>query len=403
MSLEVRAAQPEEMRRFVWGDLVAFGSQPTPANIERELEMPLRPEWTLCAVEDGEIASQMGVLPFRMQWNGHTIDVGGVTAVSTLPTHRRRGYLRKLMTKALSDMRDRGQSVAILWASMAAIYQRYGYGLGFRGQRYRFDPRGLSYVEPIATPGRIRFLPIEQAAETLGEVYTRFAGPRTLMLQREPDWWQWQFRWPQDAVQLLAVYEEAGRIQGYVSYYLSQTEIDGPGPRQTVHVSQFVWTTPAAHRALIQYVAGYDLARQVEIRRVPVDDPLVFQVQEPRLYGTLLSDGLWVRLVDVEQALSQRGYDDDGRIRLGIEDELCPWNNGVWEVQANAGTGTVRRQNAEPEIRLSPRALAVLSSGCANATSLAAAGLITADDTAALPRADRLFAVSAAPLCLDGF
>ena len=49
--------------------------------------------------------------------------------VGTLPEFRRRGLLRQVMTRAIGEQRDRGQALAMLWASMGAIYQRYGYGL----------------------------------------------------------------------------------------------------------------------------------------------------------------------------------------------------------------------------------------------------------------------------------
>jgi predicted acetyltransferase len=405
MSLELRPARPEEMERFAWVDAVGFGQNPTRERLDITLNGNLKPEQTLCAVDDGEIVSQMGVLPFRMRWNGVTIDAGGVTAVSTLPTDRRRGHLRKLMTRALAEMRDRGQSVGVLWASMAAIYQRYGFGLGFRNLHYSFDPRLLSYVDEGASPGKVSFIPLDAAAGRLAAVHRRYAAPRTLMLERSAEDWRWQFYyWPPEVVNLIAVYEERGEPLGYVFYNVhddrEQTE---SGPRQLVRAWEFVWTTPEAHRGIIRFLAGYDLAKRVEIGGVALDDPLAFQVQEPRLYGQRLRDGLWVRLVDLQQALSARGYAADGHLRIGIEDDLCPWNSGVWELEAARGQASVRQVQAPPDLVLSPRALASLASGCTSASALARAGMAQAEDIEALRRADRLFATAFAPLCIDGF
>jgi len=340
-----------------------------------------------------------------MRWNGATIEAGGVTAVATLPTHRRRGYLRTMMTRALGEMRDHGQSVAVLWASMAAIYQRYGYGLGFRRQEYTFDPRLLSYVDLVPSTGQVRLIPTDEAAGALAEVYECFAAPRTLMVERTPEWWKWQFYyWPPDIGNLLAVYEEDGEAQGFVAYNVREDRWQAAsGPRQIVRAWQFVWTTPAAHAGLVRYLAGYDLAKQVEISGLGVDDPLIFQVQEPRRCGQHLSDGLWVRMVDVKRALEQRGYAADGRLRIGLQDEICPWNSGVWEVVAEDGRAAVREVQNEPELSLSPRALASLASGCATASALARAGLVQAESQAVLGGADRLFALDHAPLCIDSF
>src|SRR5690349_24101877 len=101
MAVEYRPARPDEMREFVYSDRVGFGESTADAEIERSLAIDfLKPEETLCTFEDGEMAAKMGTLPFTMRWNGRDIGCGGVTAVTTLPTHRRRGHLRQMMCRA---------------------------------------------------------------------------------------------------------------------------------------------------------------------------------------------------------------------------------------------------------------------------------------------------------------
>jgi len=176
MSVDYRPARPEEMRRLIYNDHVAFGHSTAEAEVERSLAWVaafLRPEDTLVAVEDGAIVSQMGVLPLTIRWNGRDIACGGVTAVSTLPTHRRRGYLRALMVRAFAAMRARGQPVAMLWASMAAIYQRFGYGVAFTQYIAEFDPRLLHFVDEVPVPGRMRLLSPEEVVARVRGAYER--------------------------------------------------------------------------------------------------------------------------------------------------------------------------------------------------------------------------------------
>src|SRR6266496_2918051 len=52
----------------------------------------------------------------------------GVTFVAVMPTYRRQGVLSSLMRRQLAAVRDRGEPLAILWASEAVIYGRYDYG-----------------------------------------------------------------------------------------------------------------------------------------------------------------------------------------------------------------------------------------------------------------------------------
>ena len=49
----------------------------------------------------------------------------GVTVVGVYPSHRRRGILRQMMRAQLDDVHERGEPIAALWASEAAIYGRH--------------------------------------------------------------------------------------------------------------------------------------------------------------------------------------------------------------------------------------------------------------------------------------
>src|SRR6266700_2741985 len=84
---------------------------------------------TTSAVSDGAIVGTAGAFTFRMAVPGAMLPVAGVTYVSVLPTHRRRGILRSMMLRQLTDIAERGaEPVAALWASEAPLYGRYGYG-----------------------------------------------------------------------------------------------------------------------------------------------------------------------------------------------------------------------------------------------------------------------------------
>ena len=65
------------------------------------------------------------------------------------------------------------------------------------------------------------------------------------------------------------------------------------------------------------------------------------------------------------------------------------------------GGAKVRRTDAEPQLRLTPRVLALLLAGTMPATALARGGLIQCADAAALVVADTLFRTAYTPVCLD--
>jgi predicted acetyltransferase len=405
MAIEIRPARQEEMREFAYLGSITFGESTDDARLDRSVALGARdPDQTLCAFDDGVMAARMATMPFTMHWNGRTIGCGGVTSVGTLPNYRRRGYLRTMMTQSFATMRAANQPIATLWASMAAIYQRFGYGISGLLYSAELDPRQLRFIDEIATPGRIRIVRGEEILPALSPAYNRFAPSRTMALVRSAEHWQnrqlrhWDESQPPN---LHAVYEEAGEPLGYVTYAVERERRRGPDQR--LRVDEFIASTPSAHRALVQYLLAYDLAFTIELNNLPVDDPLFHHVQEPRELKVTLRDGVLLRLVDVPVALEGRGYDEDGTLTFALNEEMCPWNTGAWTLTVEGGQGRVQQANCAPDLQISQRALALLACGTLDATQLCAMGLLPPAETRALRTADRLFRTATAPFCPDHF
>ena len=68
-----------------------------------------------------------------------------------------------------------------------------------------------------------------------------------------------------------------------------------------------------------------------------MDDPLLYLLADPRRVRSVVSDGLWVRLVDVGSALAQRHYASPVDVVIEVADELCPQNACRWRLAAEAG------------------------------------------------------------------
>lgn len=67
------------------------------------------------AVLDGEMVGASATLPLEIP--SQVIPVGGITRVGVLPTARGRGVLRKLILGQFDECLERGEPIAILWAS----------------------------------------------------------------------------------------------------------------------------------------------------------------------------------------------------------------------------------------------------------------------------------------------
>ena len=94
------------------------------------------------AVDDGEVVGVIGSYALDVTVpGGATVPMGAVTWVGVAATHRRQGLLRRLIAACHADIDDRGEPVAMLFASEGGIYGRFGYGVATQavvgGDRHR--------------------------------------------------------------------------------------------------------------------------------------------------------------------------------------------------------------------------------------------------------------------------
>ena len=403
MAVEIRPLTEEEMPRFYQNLATGFSSTPRPESEDRPRQF--RPEWTLCAFEEGELATTYGAFPFIMYMNGRTAPAAGVSAVSTLPWFRRRGHLRQIMAADFARMHEAGgPAIAILYASMAAIYQRFGYAIVSTHLRYQVEPHQIQFANPIPARGRMGTF-TRETVDKVAPVYEAVAAERTGYLQRGELEWQFMTIGYDDRLPLLVTYEEDDRTLGYLVYWHEQKERESfyLGGSVQVWVGDFIWQTPAAYQALWDYLRRIDLARTITCYRMPIDDPAKDLLLEPRMLYALETDGLLARIVTVEQALTQRGYDREGRVTFEVQDDLAPWNSGRWELEAGPEGARVRRTDRAPEIAMPVASLAPILFGHFTATQGARMGRLTANDPAALTRWDDLLRTKFPPACANGF
>jgi predicted acetyltransferase len=368
----------------------------------------MSPDWTHAAFVDGRLVSTLGVFPFTVRLNGSPVAMGGVTQVGTLPEQRRRGLLRQTMEQALATMRDRGQAFAILWASMGAIYQRFGYGLATTQVGYRFDPRFVGFERPAEVGGSIETQRADDAFPVIKQLYIQYATPRNLFIHRASELWRLGTLRPHQKGHPVyaAIYrDDAGEPRGYMVYRTEDKESAEPGPSGLMEVRDFVALDLDAYRGLWEFMRRHDLIGTVRMwNTVPEDDPAPRLLLEPRMLNRHTSDGIWMRVVDVEQGLAKRPYGGRGEVTFAIGgDDMCDWNNGTYLLETDGPSAEVRRVGREPEIVMPPRTLASLVSGHDTATNLQRWGLLDARDERALRKADELFATNYRPHCPNGF
>jgi predicted acetyltransferase len=358
------------------------------------------------AFDGDQMVATFGALSLRMTVPGNVLPVAGTTVVTVLPTHRRQGILRMLLTDHLAELHQTGEPLAALWASESSIYDRFGYGPASERAITRLEKSYARMREPVDIRGTMRLLDRAEAQQVFPEVYDVVACRRPGMTSRSESWWthrtlsdpEYMRRGGTSHRRVLHVRD--GRPAGYSTY---RTRTDAEQGTTEVRVIELVGIDAAAEKALWQYLFGIDLATSIVQWNQPIDDQVRWWLEEPRRMERKVEDALWLRPVDVAATLAGRRYSCAGTLAIRMHDRLCPWNEGVWQVEADSnGVGCCRQADVEPEVELTPSALGMVYLGAHRFGTLARAGLVLGSPEA-LRRADALFTWDPLPWCQELF
>jgi predicted acetyltransferase len=401
MDPSIRTIAPDELREYFAVVEAAFGGHLTTAFLEFH-----RPHVEIdrahAAFDAGAIVGAAAVTSFVMTVPGGEIPAAGVTGVGVLPTHRRRGVNTALMRAQLEDVARRGEPVAVLYASQGGIYGRYGYGLASRNASIDVETTRSAFGPWYERSGSVRLVERDEAIATFQPVYDAVRRSRPGMMRLDPDAFAYRLddRFRDDGKEqpgFYAAHRADGVLDGYVQYRVRHEW--HVVPRSELMVDDLVATAPGAYADLWRHVLDADLMFRVTAWNRPPDDPLLELVLEPRPLQFRLKDALWLRIVDVEAALSARSYRAEGSVVLEVRDGFRPGTSGRYRLATALGGASCRRTDEAPDLVLGAGELGAIYLGGTRVAALARAGRVEERTTGAVARADAAFAWDPAPWC----
>ena len=338
---------------------------------------------------DGELVASLVLYPFRAWVRGARVPLTGIGSVAVSPEHRRRGIADALVRACLREMRQRGDTLSMLYSFRGDFYRRFGWGVVEMPAMMSLPPALLPASDEAQRVRRLR-TPDRPLVQALYEKHVRERGH--FALERKPEWWERRL-WGYEGEWV--VYERRrGQIEGYL-----HVQIDaGDGPWKLVlTVNEYVAHTADAHRGLTGYLHGLrDQAVEV-IFATPADAPWALQLGDAaNLRGDLklsvlrttghLGYGAMLRLLDVKGALEALPVSPQarGEVVLDVRDDMLPQNERAWRVHARDGRLSVRAESARggpgrdqrPRLVTSAEMLAVIAAGAVSPVRAAETGLV---------------------------
>ncbi|SHK64824.1 Predicted acetyltransferase [Pseudonocardia thermophila] len=381
--LIIRPATEADIPAIKRADERSFHARMSDTEIADTLTL-LPPERFLVAVDpqDGLVgvtaAYDMAVtLP-----GGAALPSPGVAWVSVPATHRRRGILRALMAGQLGGFVAQGLPLAMLTASHASIYGRFGYGEATRNRCVEIDPRAELRAD-APDPGGVRFAETSEVTEHAPRIHRRWAARTPGAVSRSEAWWKRFF--------LDREYRRGGASSmfhlvhpdGWAAYR-AKWGTEG----STLSVELFA-VTPEAHAALWRVLLAQELVEKISTR-LTFDDPLQLMLTDPRLIRTTsVADGLWLRVLDVPAVLGARRYGCEIDVVLEVRDDFLG-RGGRFRLQGGPDGASCTPTAGAAQVHVGMADLGSLVTGNVRARSLAAAARLQAED-AALARFDVAF------------
>jgi predicted acetyltransferase len=349
-----------ELRAFADIGALAFGSAP-----ERVYEWmkALGPEVTRVCRRRGAVVGGLILQPMGQWFGGRSVPMTGVAMVCVAPQHRASGIGAELMRAGLREIRARGVTISTLYAATAPLYRRVGYEAA--GGRYEITlPTGA-----IGLQDRTLTLRETEPGDgpALDEAHRRRVACENGPLDPSvPEWRHAQQagRSPQQPGPRTYAAWNRRRAEGYVRYL---TKREG----RTLHLMDFVATTPGAGRRLLTFLADHRSTIDSAVWHGAPADPMLLLLPE-HSYRVRLVEHWLLRVVDVPRALEARGYPEtvSASVALRVEDELFPANRGPFVLEVAGGAAQVRRGRGAGA-RIDIRGLAALYTGHLTAAQLA--------------------------------
>lgn len=332
----------------------------------------------------------------RLSTPGGTVSGWAIAAVSVAPTHRRRGIARQIIEAELRNARRAGAALAMLTASEATLYGRYGFGpaaytatltIDRNAARWRGDgpagrvhviepkdlrlvARELSDAAALRTPGEIERWPL-LLDEALGLVEADSESSRSLRAIR---------------------YDDArGVTRGFATY-----RVDHQG-RDVLTVDHLAAVDDDAEAGLWKSLVEHDLVDEIHSTLRSVEEPVPWLLEDRRsVTWKDQQDHLWLRILDPIRALKARTYPGEGRLVLDVVDPGGIASGRFALEIPRGGSPTVTATTDSADLLLGVAELSAIYLGGTRSGLLARAGRIEGT-VESLALADRLFYAERAP------
>jgi len=409
MTTVVRPVSAEELPAFLEALSTGFLERPDVAKVAEELKPLWDLQRTLAAFDGDRICGTFRSWASELTVpGGARLPASAVTAVTVMPTHRRRGVLRSMMTAEKDAVNERGEAVGVLYASEYPIYGRFGYGPATRSATWTVDALGTGFHAPatgsleVVTPG-------QAAVEAMKGVFDAWRLQQTGEISRPGYRWEYDLglrptAWGKDWKGFLVLHRDpSGTVDGYVRYR-TEEKWEKRQPRNVLLVDELHALSDDAYRSLWRFLVEIDLVSTIKAEWRSSNERLPWLLTNARAaVASDVGEAVWVRLFDVPRALMARTYERAASIVLEVIDPALADGRVNLLLDASPDGTTCAPTDRGADLTVGVAALGAAYLGGSRLRDAVLAGGADEHRAGALSEADALFRTADEPWCSTFF
>jgi predicted acetyltransferase len=410
MDPTIRHVTSDELPRFVDALTTAFLDRFDVENAAADIRTIWSLDRMLAAFDGDDVVGTFRSFVTELTVPGCArLPASGISAVTVMPAHRRKGLLTRMVAMEHAEARERGEAVELLYAAEYPIYGRFGYGPATRlatwtaysrTARFRGDPAGSVEIVRIDAASRDAIIPL----------FDTWRRGHHGEISRLPYRWDFALGLRRSAWDdapwkgFLALHRDAdGTLDGYTRYRAEDYEEHGQGWKRIL-VDEPIGLDDAARGELWRFLVTMDLVGSVKAEARSLSEPLPWLLVDGReARATDVGDGMWVRLLDVPRALEARTYERSARLVLEVIDAEAPRGRSRLDLDASSDGATCRATDRSPDLTLDVAALSAAYLGGSRLRDATRQHGADEHRPGALAEADALLATLDEPFCSTFF
>ncbi|MGG0663612.1 GNAT family N-acetyltransferase [Viridibacillus arvi] len=287
---------------------------------------------TIGAYDGRKLVGQLLVLPLNMTIHQISYKMGGIGFVCTYPEYRNRGIMKKLMIRALEEMRENGQYISVLAPFSVSFYRYFGWELFFDKLSYSIPSEAFpNFGNQLDVVKRFSFEWLDE--QLFDEVCTFYNDNAEVMngsMKRDAAWWKRIQRREPDSH--FAAYYKDDEIHGFVRYQIQNL---------TFIIKDFVVKDHVAEKAIWRYISSHSASVYHITGNTAGTSHFGFHFNQPQFKKDLVQDCM-VRIVDVEAFLKEYNWAElTENLYLRIQDPFAQWNEKLYCINREGQTEVI--------------------------------------------------------------